>query len=375
LNGTQQDTRELEAPRILLLTGLNLSRWAAHDAVQKQPGGEMPYGMQALAPGYRLTWTDAAHSDSGPARAARLADRLVGRLSPGLRGLPDAAFAMKAVRRADGVVSIFEDSGLAFARLSPAMFRRRPAPSHVMVCCWLSEDCTSMSERALRSVRRSLASVARIVVFSSNQVAILERSFSIPRDRIAVVPFGVDTSYYDSSKVGLRPGGGGVVAVGSDSRRDYATLFEAARITAIPMTVSCQARNIEGLTVPSQVRIVSVYGPEYRRLLHSADLVVTPTVGPAYPSGQSVVLEAMSMARPTLTTDSVAMREYVTDDWDGALMPVRDPVAVADRLAGLMADPARREAMALRGAESVRERFDSRHMWTAIGSALEAVVR
>ena len=231
-----------------------------------------------------------------------------------------------------------------------------------------------MSPRALRSVRRSLARVTQIVVFSSNQVSILERHFDIPSHRIAVVPFGVDTSYYDPSKVGTQPGGGGVVAVGSDSRRDYATLFEAARITAIPMTVACRARNIARLTVPSHVRIVSAYGQAYRHLLHSADVVVTPTVAPAYPSGQSVVLEGMSMARPTLTTDSPAMREYVTDGWDGALMPVADPGAVADRLVRLMAAPGLREELGRHGAESVREKYDGLRMWMTVGAVARSVV-
>jgi glycosyltransferase involved in cell wall biosynthesis len=68
------------------------------------------------------------------------------------------------------------------------------------------------------------------------------------------------------------------------------------------------------------------------------------------------------------------MREYVTDGWDGALMPVGDPAGVADRLAELMADPVLRETLGRRGAESVRLRFDSSHMWTAIGSALRSVM-
>src|SRR5665647_2985617 len=128
-----------------------------------------------------------------------------------------------------------------------------------------------MSPLQLRQVRRSLAGVARIVVFSSNQVSILANRFGVPSDRIVVVPFGVDTSYYDPSALATQPGGGGIVAVGSDSRRDYATLFEAARIAGLPMTVACQPRNIAGLTVPSHVRIVSVYDEAYRELLHQAD--------------------------------------------------------------------------------------------------------
>ena len=57
---------------------------------------------------------------------------------------------------------------------------------------------------------------------------------------------------------------------------------------------------------------------------------MTPTIAPAYPSGQSVVLEAMSMGRATLTTDSPAMREYVADGVDGVLVRPRDPAHMAE---------------------------------------------
>lgn len=360
--------------RLLVLSDVHLSAWAARNANDAQPGGELPYGMQALTPNVELVWTDAVRGGGRLVRVARIADGLISRAWPGLRGVPDAVAARRLAHGADAVMSVFEDAGLAFARLAPVLSRARPGPAHVMVCCWLSEDCAAMGPREVRSVRRSLAGVARIVVFSSNQVPILRDRFGIPTDRIVVVPFGVDTSYYDPSEVDGAPGGGGIVAVGSDSRRDYATLFEASAISGLPMTVACQPRNIAGLTVPSGVRVVSAYGKEYRRLLHFADLVVTPTVAPAYPSGQSVVLEAMSMGRPTLTTDSPAMREYVRDGWDGALMPARDAAGVAERLSGLMSDPALRETLGRRGAESVRAAFDCRSMWEQIGKVLRSVV-
>jgi len=87
----------------------------------------MPYGMQALSQNLQLIWTDAARGDEGPARAARVADGLVGRLWPGLRGVPGAVAAMRLARGADGVVSVFEHSGLALARLFPIV-RGGPLP-------------------------------------------------------------------------------------------------------------------------------------------------------------------------------------------------------------------------------------------------------
>lgn len=374
MNARQASGAERERPILAVLSDIDLGSWEAGAAVEETPGGDLPYGMQTLREEFRLSWTDAARGRGGVTRLARAVDNGLARWSPGLRGCPDALVAFPLTRRADAVVSVFEDAGLAYARVSAMARAAERAPAHVMVCCWLAEDCAAMSHRHLRSVQRSLAGVSRIVVFSANQTPILTNRLDVSADRIVAVPFGVDTSYYDPARLDAPPGGGGVVAVGSDSRRDYATLFEAARISGIAMTVACRPRNIVGLQVPAQVRIVSVYGSEYRRLLHSADLVVTPTLAPAYPSGQSVVLEAMSMGRATLTTDSPALREYVDDGRTGVLMPARDARGVAELLTQLMADRPSRESLGRRGAASVRENFDAPRMWRRISSVVGSLI-
>ena len=152
-------------------------------------------------------------------------------------------------------------------------------------------------------------------------------------------------------------------------------MLDAAGICGIPLTVACQPRNLRGLEVPGSVTVVhGVYGEAYRRLLASADLVVTPTTAPAYPSGQSVVLEAMAMGRPTLTTDSAAMREYVTDDVTGVLVAPADPQALARSVAELMSDPARRDRMGAAGHDHVHEQHGFEQMWTAVGDVLTSAI-
>ena len=186
-----------------------------------------------------------------------------------------------------------------------------------------------------------------------------------------MIPFGVDTRYYSPSAVDGPPGGAGVVAVGGDSRRDYATLIAAARIANLPITLVCYPRNITGLDLPPQVTLRSdIRHEEYRRLLLAADLVVTPTIAPAYPSGQSVVLEAMSMGRATLTTDSPAMREYVTDGVDGTLVPPGDPVHMADLIGDLLADEDRRQSLGTAAAKTARTFFDLEYLWQNVANLL-----
>lgn len=306
-----------------------------------------------------------------------MAGGLARRRAPGVQGSLLSCCSISRLVKADVALSVFEDAGLGFARwqsLSP-----RSSSPHVMLACWLAEDIQRMTTGQRASIRRSIRSVSRIAVFSANQAPILESLLGVPPDRISVVPFGVDTRYYSPSAVAAEAdrscGGGGVVAVGGDSRRDYATLIAAARIADVPLTLVCYPRNIAGLDLPSQVRL---HGPvrheEYRRLLLTADLVVTPTVAPAYPSGQSVVLEAMSMGRATLTTDSPAMREYVTDGVDGLLVPPRAPAHMGELISGLLADDDRRQSLGETAAKTARAFFDVEHMWQKVATLLDGAI-
>jgi hypothetical protein len=361
-------------PTALVLSMHDLQRWSA-DTAERAPGGSLPYGLQLLEREFRLTWSDRQWHGIGQTPLAHAAGGVVRRAAPGLQGCLGAFHAIPLVGGADVALSVFENVGLGFARcqmLSPP--RRRSLP-HVMLACWLAEDCQHMSALQLRSARRSVRSISKVAVFSTNQVAILQRFLAVEPERIEVIPFGVDTEYYDDALVPGAAGGGGLVAIGGDSRRDYATLAAAARIADVPMTLVCYPRNIRGLELPPCITVVSgVYKQEYRRLLKSADLVVTPTVAPAYPSGQSVVLEAMSMGRPTLTTDSAAMRDYVTDGRNGMLVPAYEPEAMATLIKFLLADADRRQSLGEAAARTVRESFGLEHMWRSVAKLMKSVM-
>jgi hypothetical protein len=352
-------------PTALLLSMHDLGRWSADAKRGPRPGGALPYGLRCLQRDFSLTWSDAHQRGILRTRPARAFGGAVRRGAPGLQGSMAGLLAIPRRPAADVALSVFENVGLGFAR-----WQTLP---HVMLTCWLAEDCQRMSALQLRSVRRSVRSISTVAVFSANQVSVLREFLALEPERIGVVPFGVDTQYYDPSAVRGQAGGGGLVAVGGDPRRDYATLAEAVRIADVPVTLVCYPRNIVGVDLPPQVKVD--YGIDhgaYRKLLASADLVVTPTTAPAYPSGQSVVLEAMSMGRATLTTASPAMREYVTDGVNGVLVPARDPAALARQIKALLADDDRRKSLGAAAAQTVRENFGLEQMWHGVSGLLRA---
>ena len=70
----------------------------------------------------------------------------------------------------------------------------------------------------------------------------------------------------------------------------------------------------------------------------------------------NVIMEAMAMGLPVVSTEVSAVPEIVSDD-SGILVPPRDPAALAEAMAALASDPARRAAMGAAGSARVRAAF------------------
>jgi glycosyltransferase involved in cell wall biosynthesis len=90
-------------------------------------------------------------------------------------------------------------------------------------------------------------------------------------------------------------------------------------------------------------------------LMRCADIVVVPSVwGDACPL---TVLEAMAAGAAVVASAVGGIPELVGDEGAGVLVPHGDARALADALAGLLADPARRQAMGAAGWRRVDRDF------------------
>jgi len=85
----------------------------------------------------------------------------------------------------------------------------------------------------------------------------------------------------------------------------------------------------------------------------------------------TVLLEAMACGLPAVTTPVTGNPEIVDDGVNGRLVPENDPAALADALAALLTDPARRLRMSAAARAKVEFAFDVRrnvarlHSWLA----------
>ncbi len=105
-------------------------------------------------------------------------------------------------------------------------------------------------------------------------------------------------------------------------------------------------------------------------LLDAADALVLSSRHEGLPN---VVLEALTGARPVVSTDVGGVRELVQDGRSGFVVPARDPVALGGAMRRLMdLRPEARRAMGQAGQDRVRERFDLERVtdrWEALFEA------
>jgi colanic acid/amylovoran biosynthesis glycosyltransferase len=269
-------------------------------------------------------------------------------------------FAVNAIRAAAG-----RDAGLL----------RGP-----MLTTFLGYDVTSYPKRRGAGVyRRVFASGERFTAISSFMA---EKAVALgcPRDRIVLLPLGIDAAQFPFRE--RSPGRKGeirLITVGRLVQKkgiEYSIRAAAAvgrvhpqllyRIVGDgPLRASLQAL-IDELGVGDRVQLVgAMTQEELRGLYDDSHLFVlsSVTADDGDTEGQGLVLqEAQAMGLPVLSTLHNGIPEGVRDGATAFLVPERDVDALAERLRQLVENPQLWPAMGRAGRALVEERFDVRKL-------------
>lgn len=321
--------------------------------------GQLPYRIDLLRPaGLRLGWTDA--------HLRRRSRRVVARLESLLVPFSQAIASRKVRAAAAATLAIFESEGHGLAAWRLALRRRRPPL--VVVACWLS-DLAVDGGRVRRTIYRSLyRAVDVVVVFSSNQVTTLRTHLDIDPSRVRVVRFGVDLDELASVQTSE---GSSVVAVGRDLGRDWATLCSAAAGSGWEVDLVTRPSQLRGLDVPEEVTVrPTLPRASYLELLAGAGVVVVPSEVREYPTGQTVLLEAMALGKACVVSDSPAMREYVVDGETALVVDPHDPSALRAAVDRLLRDPRLRRAIGETARRTEAGHGGARTMWREVGEVI-----
>jgi glycosyltransferase involved in cell wall biosynthesis len=316
----------------------------------------LPYRIDHLvAAGCRLHFTDLPHHEA----ARRFHDPTVqtARLLP--RTLTDPV-----------ALAMFESSAHPLGALRHALppLRRQ---GFAVLSCWLPELLAGASRRQLERYRRVYDTVDRLFYFSRNQTELLHEVLGVPRDRLVPLGFGIDHEEFTPAEPAPD---GPFVAVGRDRGRDWPTLLAALGAAEVPARVICRPRDVRGLAVPSNVEVLGpVSRADYRTHLADARAVLVITHVLGYPTGQSVLLEAMATARACIVTESPAMHDYVVADRTAVVVPPHDVDALTDALRAARDQPDRLATIGRAARHLLERSFTAERMWSTVATELHAI--
>lgn len=235
----------------------------------------------------------------------------------------------------------------------------------------------------LRLEAKLACDAALVVATCSDEVTELG-ALGVPEQRVAVVPCGVDLDRF--APTGPRAARNGrhrilslgrlverkgvettiralaevpsaelVIAGGGDAIADA----ELARLTAVARTCG----------VADRVYLIGqIARCDVPAVLRSADVVVSV---PWYEPFGMVPLEAMACGVPVIASAVGGHLDTVLDGRTGALVPPRNPAALAQRLRELLADPARLAAIGSAAATHAHSRYG----WGRIAGETELLYR
>ncbi|MFA1543778.1 glycosyltransferase [Actinomadura monticuli] len=222
-----------------------------------------------------------------------------------------------------------------------------------------------------------------VIATCSDETAELA-AMGVDRDRVRVVPCGVDLALF--TPAGAPAAGGGephrlVVLSRLVERKGVDTAIRAlAHLPDAELAVAGgpprgdlggdpEARRLRQVArdagVAGRVEFLGRLGREdVPPLLRSASLVVAL---PWYEPFGMVPLEAMACGVPVVASAVGGHLDTVMDGVTGALVPPRDPEAAARTIRALLDDPAKRAAMGFAAGGRARERYSWAHV--AAGTA------
>jgi glycosyltransferase involved in cell wall biosynthesis len=234
-------------------------------------------------------------------------------------------------------------------------------------------------------LERALCRNVRHVVATCSDEVFELRRLDLPRERVSIVPCGVDTAVFSpKGPVAPRTGRPRLLVLGrlverkgqEDAVRALATVPDAELVVvggppAGELGRDPEVRRLQAVAAAAGVadRVCftgSVARADVPAWVRSADVVLAV---PWYEPFGITPLEAMACGRPLVATAVGGLVDSVVDGTTGDLVPPRDPARLGEVVAALLADDERRAAY---GAAGVR-RARSRYRWARVAADTEAV--
>lgn len=174
---------------------------------------------------------------------------------------------------------------------------------------------TAAKKRVFFRRLRVHSHIARIALHSRSQYELAVDQLGIPAERLAFVPYQVDTRFWCPQPVAEER----LICSAGLEFRDYPTLIQAVEGLDVRVVIgaashwSKRRNTADGTARPSTVEVSSFDYLALRDLYARSALVVVPLDDIDFQAGVTTILEAMAMGKAVIVTHSLGQTDVVED--------------------------------------------------------------
>ncbi|MFV2066628.1 MAG: glycosyltransferase [Pirellulales bacterium] len=221
-------------------------------------------------------------------------------------------------------------------------------------------------------MRRMANSVERYVCVSQAVADFADRQIGLPRERLNVIPTGVDAQRFPAEPAagldafGVPAGDLAVLYVGRLDRQKRAAWLLQSAADFLRRLPRCHLlllgrgdeerklrRRVRQMEARDRVHFLG-WRDDVPEIVAAADLLVLPSAWEGMPR---VVLEAMASAKPVVATDVEGVGELLGEVGGGQIVGVQRPGEFADAVVRLISNPRQSRALGERNRKRVVEQF------------------
>ena len=258
------------------------------------------------------------------------------------------------------------------ANIFPLAARARGLPV-VVVNYGLNLIWRRASKRRRALLGRSLRAAACVVSLGESQRIELMEAVGIPDDRTITLLVPIDERFFEPQPETACDGG--ILTVGKDLARDFATFAEAIRGIDAQARLVVLPRNVAGVELPPSAEVQRLSSIDLRAAYARAGCVVLPQRRDGYPYGSeggglTALLEAMAMGKPLVVSERAILSDYVDDGVEALVVPPEDPAALREAVERVLGD----RELALRLGRAARARVERAHTTRGFAARLAPVL-
>jgi len=213
--------------------------------------------------------------------------------------LDQAITLLPILNKYDVIVGTGDSAGLPILALKYYRILKKPV---IFMTAGLAGALKNKTNTRVGKFYKKILPCADIFTsYAKVEIDFFENEMGIKRGKIIHIPLCTDFKYF-SKKSHLKRNI--ISSVGTESGRDYKTLFEAVKNLNRNVEIACHPDNIRGLKIPKNVTVhLNIPVEKVRNIYQRSIFTIIPCVEKYRSSGQMVLLETASAGLPIIVSN------------------------------------------------------------------------